>query len=43
MVDPPFVDGWADGDRENSAAFWYQKQNSQSYELIFKVRDPKLN
>lgn len=42
MIDPPFVYGWAAGDRENSAAFWCQKQNSRSYELIFKVRDAKL-
>ena len=42
MVDPPFVYGWAEGDREHSAAFWCQKQNSKSYELMFKVRDSKL-
>lgn len=42
MVDPPFVYGWADGNRENSAAFWCQKQNSRSYVLMFKVRDAKL-
>ena len=42
MVDPPFVYGWADGGRENSTAFWCQKQNSKSYELMFKVRGSKL-
>jgi hypothetical protein len=42
MLDPPFIYGWAEGDRENSAAFWCQRQNSNSYRLMFKVRDPKL-
>jgi hypothetical protein len=41
MIDPPFVYGWAEGDRENSAAFWCQKQNARTYKLIFRVRDPK--
>lgn len=42
MMDPPFVYGWADGDRENSAALWCQNQDSKTYLLMFKVRDPKL-
>jgi len=42
MVDPPFIYGWAEGDRQNSAAFWCQKPNARSYELMFKVRDSKL-
>jgi len=42
MVDPPFVYGWAEGEREDSAAFWCRKQDSRPYKLMFKVRDPKL-